>query len=459
MSVYNQIPYINSPYAQTHPSCLFVLGRLSGLNPPAVETARVLEIGASEGENLIGMALVLPSAQFVGIELAQVPVARGRKTIADLGLTNMRLMQMDLLDFDDQFGEFDYIIAHGVYSWTPEVVRDKILAVIDAHLHAQGVGFVSYNTQPAGHVRTMLREMMLYHIGDERDPRARLNRARELLRLLAMGRPEPDPLEQAVAIQAAALLERTDSALCHDDLSEYYKPVSVHEFAAHAARHGLQYMNEASLPDSIPRNLSAESVDRIREMAAGDRIAEQQYFDFARTKRFRQTLLCRGGIGLREGSAEGCYAASAALETEDGAFVSSGETRMTTKHPAPVAYMRRLMSLWPGSERVTEADAPLALELHRVGMIELHGFPGVARNAGEKPAASRFARYQAARGDAQVTTLGHRALELRDEDSRKLLGLMDGTRDRDELAREMDCTREKIDQALEDLIRQQLFTD
>jgi cyclopropane fatty-acyl-phospholipid synthase-like methyltransferase len=158
MSAHDQVPYINSPFAQTHPSRLFVMGRLAGLNPPAVETCRVLEIGANKGENLIGMAMVLPSAEFVGIDLAEVPVTRGQQTIADLGLDNVRLRQMNLLEIDEGFGEFDYIIAHGVYSWTPAEVRDKLLAVVRAHLSAQGVAFVSYNTYPGAHLREMLRE-------------------------------------------------------------------------------------------------------------------------------------------------------------------------------------------------------------------------------------------------------------------------------------------------------------
>jgi protein-L-isoaspartate O-methyltransferase len=459
MSAYNQVSYINSPYAQTHPSRLYVMGRLAGLNPPAVEKCRVLEIGASEGQNLIGMAMVLPSAEFVGIELAEVPVARGQKTIADLGLGNVRLLPMNILEIEEGFGEFDYIIAHGMYSWTPAVVRDKILAVEQAHLDRQGIAFVSYNTHPAGHVRKMLREMMLYHIGGETDPNRKLERARELLRLIEMGRPEPNELEIAVAAQAKELLGRTDSALFHDDLCEVYEPVYFHEFAAHAARHGLQYMGEASLPDSQPRNLGAEAIGRIHEMAGGDRIAEQQYLDFARTKRFRQTLLCHAENTLSEGNSEGCYASAGAQEIEEGVFVSSAETRMTTKHPVPVQYMRRLMSLWPRSERIAPADAALALELHRVGMIELHGFPGVARKAGERPTVSRFARYQAARGDFRVTTLGHRTLELTDEDARRSLGLMDGTRDRAELARETKCSSETLDAGLELLGRHEMFTE
>jgi hypothetical protein len=459
MSAYNQVPYINSPYAQTHPSRLFVMARLAGLDPPPVETCRVLEIGASEGENLIGMAIALPSAEFVGIELAEVPVARGQQTISDLELRNMRLLQMNLLDFGEDFGEFDYIIAHGMYSWTPPVVRDKILAIAEAHLHARGIAFVSYNTHPAGHMRKMLREMMLYHIGAETDARLKLERARELLRLIAIGRPEADALEKAVAAQAVELLERTDSALFHDDLSEMYEPVYFHDFVAHAARHNLQYVSEASLPDSTPRNLDADAVSWIREISSGDRIAEQQYFDFARTKRFRQTLLCHAGSEMSEGTSAGCYASAGSLEIEDGVFVSSAETRMSTKHPAPIAYMRRLIDIWPCSERIEPADAALAQELHRVGMIELHGFQGMAVKPGEKPLASRFARYQAARGDPRVTTLGHRTLTLTDEDARRSILLMDGTRDRAELARTMGCAKETVDEGVESLGRHEMFIE
>lgn len=459
VSVYNQVLYINSPYPQTHPGRLWVIGRLAGLHPPAVETCRVLEIGASEGENLAGMAVVLPKAELVGIELAEVPVRRGQKTIADLGLTNLRLRQMNLLDIDKDFGEFDYIIAHGLYSWTPMIVRDKILAVVKSNLSAEGIAFVTYNTHPAGHVRRMVREMMLYHIGDEADPIKKLDKAREMLRVIAFGRPQPDALEAAVAARASELLEFTDSALLHDDLADVYQPVHLHQFLTHAAQHDLQYVGEANLADSQTRNLAPEVVAKLREMACGDRLREAQYFDFARTRRFRHTLLTHAGPVLSESTAEGCHAATAARETEEGVFVSAAGTRMTTSHPEWIAYMRRLIGLWPRSEPVSAEDAEIALELFRSDMIELHGFAGVARNAGERPRASAFARYQAARGDSRVTTLWHRSMDLADEGGRKLVVLMDGTRDRDELAREMGSSRLVVDQALKVVERHALLTE
>jgi Predicted methyltransferase regulatory domain/Methyltransferase domain len=458
MNAHNQVPYINSPFAQTHPSRLFVMGRLAGLDPPAVETCRVLEIGANRGENLIGMAMVLPSAQFVGIDLAEVPATQGQKAIANLGLGNIQLRQMNVLEIDEGFGEFDYIIAHGLYSWTPADVRDKLLAVVRAHLTAQGVAFFSYNTYPGGYVRKMLREMMLYHIGDEADPTRKLERARELLRILAVGRPQPNAYGAAVAARAAELLERTDSALYHDDLAETYEPVYFHEFVSHAARHHLKTMGEASLVDPDARNFSPDALVRIREMAAGDAIAETQYFDFARTRLFRETLLCHAGNTLHKGNAQGCYAATSAKEIEDGLFLSSSSIKMKSPYPALVEYMRRLIGLWPCSERVAAGDAELGLELFRLGMIDLHGFAGVARRARERPCAGRFARYQAARGDTHMTTLWHCTMGLGNEEARKLVCLLDGSRDRVQLAREMGCSGEVLEAALEVLGRDGMLT-
>lgn len=457
VSAHNEVPYINSPYAQTHPSRLFVMGKLAGLNPPAVESCRVLELGASEGENLMGMAIVLPSAEFVGIELAELPVARGQKTISDLGLSNMRLEQMNILDVDKGLGQFDYIIAHGIYSWTPPEVRDHVLAIARANLNPGGIAYVSYNTYPGRHVYEVLREMMQFHIGEEKNPAMRLQKAREVLRTVATGRPEPDTLDAAVAGYAVELLERTDSALYHDDLCEFYQAVYFHDFVAHASCHGLRIVSEANPQDAVMQNVRPEALAQIREMAAGDRIREEQYLDFARTRKFRQTLLCHAESATGVGSVAGCYAAAIAHEAEDGAFVSPGGMRMTTQHAAPREYLRRLLKKRPGSEEIAAEDADLATRLFQTGMIEIRAFPGIAKLAGDRPCASAFARYQAARGDTRVTTLGHRTMALAGENARKLITLADGSRDRAEIERLMECSRDRLDAALEELGINQMF--
>ena len=72
----------------------------------------------------------------------------GRATIATLQLGNIELRQGDITELGEKDGIFDYIICHGVFSWVPPPVQDKILELCTRNLAPQGVAYVSYNTYP-----------------------------------------------------------------------------------------------------------------------------------------------------------------------------------------------------------------------------------------------------------------------------------------------------------------------
>src|SRR3954471_17103755 len=132
-TAYDDVPYPSTPFPQTHPDRLATLATLFGMRPASVERCRVLELGCGDGGNLIPMALVLPESDFLGVDLAGEPIARGRSTIDALGLRNIEMRQDDLRAFangaDAGQEQFDFIIAHGVYSWVPEDVRDALLHI------------------------------------------------------------------------------------------------------------------------------------------------------------------------------------------------------------------------------------------------------------------------------------------------------------------------------------------
>src|SRR5579875_1534709 len=139
------------------------MAALHGLSPAPIESCRVLEIGCSEGGNLIPMAYALPGATFTGFDLAAQPIARGQERIRHLGLQNIRLFQADLTSVasaPDQggLGEFDYILAHGLYSWMQAPVRDRLLGLCAEHLAPQGIAFISYNALPGAPLRRIMRD-------------------------------------------------------------------------------------------------------------------------------------------------------------------------------------------------------------------------------------------------------------------------------------------------------------
>lgn len=168
---YDEIGYPSFVHPQTFPGRLATIATLLGLRPKDIENCRVLELGCGNGSNSIAFANSLPKSRFVGIDLSEKQIDSGNSILSSVGLTNLTLLQADILGLTRRdLGEFDYIIAHGVYSWTPAAVRDKLLALCRELLTEQGIAFVSYNTLPGFHFRQMARDIAVYHTRNIREP-------------------------------------------------------------------------------------------------------------------------------------------------------------------------------------------------------------------------------------------------------------------------------------------------
>jgi SAM-dependent methyltransferase len=295
MNAYDEIPYPGRQHPQTHPDRMAAVATLAGMAPAPVARCRVLEVGCGDGANLIPMAHGLPGSEFVGIDLADRPVERGREAARTLGLTNLTLATLDLVDFSPEAGPFDYIIAHGVYSWIPAAARDRLLALVASHLAPRGVAYVSYNTYPGCHVRRTVWEMLRRHTDHLADRQARIDQAKELARRLTAGPRGHDALSAPLRAELQHVLSRDPAHLLHDDLAEINEPVYFHEFAAHARRHGLQFLGEAELADSGDGGLAPSARDALDGL---DPLAREQQLDVLMSRRFRQTLLCSGALTL-----------------------------------------------------------------------------------------------------------------------------------------------------------------
>ena len=270
---YTEVPYPGLAFPQTHPDRLALLAILHGLDPAPPDRARVLEVGCADGLNLVAMAGHSPGLTAVGFDL--VDPALGRAAAAQLGLANVTLEQADIAD-GRAWGEFDYVVAHGVYAWVPDAVRDALMALFARSLAPHGVAFVSYNALPGARLRTMLREMVLLHAGAATGLPERLDRARELYEFLApWAENRPDAYGAVLATELERLRRLSKPVLAHDDLGERYEPVWLRDVAAHASRHGLRYLADAEparaarRPPAAGRGRAARRAGRRRPRRLG----------------------------------------------------------------------------------------------------------------------------------------------------------------------------------------------
>ncbi len=288
---YDIVDYPGYALAQAHPDRISTLASLFGIMPPTVESGRILELGCGDGVNLISVAQAMPQAQCFGIDLADSGIKKGQAIATRLGVTNVELKQFDIMDVGQEFGKFDYIIAHGIYSWIPEPVRDKLLAICKANLSQNGVAYISYNTYPGCHLRQMIRGMMKFHVSEMEMPQQKIEQGRALVKFLAeSSTDEPDFYRSILGKEYRRVSQQTESSVFHDDLADTNHPVYFYQFVEHAAKHGLQYLSEAQFFEMQSGIFSPEAVEVVNQIS-DSRVAKEQYLDFLKCRSFRQTLL------------------------------------------------------------------------------------------------------------------------------------------------------------------------
>lgn len=441
---YDEVQYSDNPYPQSHPGQLAVVAILAGLTPAPVGRCRVLEIGCARGGNLIPMAVGLPGSSFVGIDASAAQVEAGRSVIEALDLTNIDIAHRSILDVDAAIGRFDYIIAHGTYSWVPAAVRERILEIMAGQLSPRGVAYLSYNTHPGWRLRGLVRDLMSYHAGRFEQPADRAREARLVLEFLAASAPRVDRTYAAILGQESERIrQRTDAYLLHEYFDEDNEPVYFHEMARRASAKGLRFVGEPQGGLIDIDSLFPDVAAGLRQLAR-DEIEFEQYLDFLIGRSFRQSVFCHEertpGGPPRPGDLAGLDVGAPATGTvprvafRDERLLLAALSRLAEARPATVPWPELVRSACgrigtgPGSTAEQALTSDL-IRCYRLKAIEFRPRDWTfATRIGEKPLVSPLARYQAGLGDT-VTNLRHESLRL-DEFSRAVLRLLDGTRDR-----------------------------
>ena len=484
---YDDLPYDSLPLPETQPDFLAAIAALHAYAAPDPRAARVLELGCASGGNLIPLAFHYPESEFIGIELSRVQAEAGAEFIAQLGLRNARILHADLSALPEGLGQFDYIIAHGVYSWVPPAVQRALLQVCRDHLSPQGLAYISFNVTAGWQKIWPLREALLARTDAALPAPQRVAQARDVLAQLANEWDEPLLLREITHLQSAA-----PSYLFHEFLAEYNAPMSFSAFVAQLEQAGLSYVAEAGPRRAL---VELENTDWLAPQAIRARWLDAETgLDEMLSTRFRRALVSRNDATPAQ-PPEAAHLSQLAFYADlhsddeidlnsDGAqdFINAGGNRFTVTHPLLKAALMALSGAYPAALTYDElidaahvcmnhfaaqgeCDADSfrtalfnLLMLH--GALPAHARTDVAPDYADPPHAHALARMQASSPGWVVSGTWQVGLEL-DAAGRALLTLLDGTHTLPQLTHAMQAVLEKqgvkLDIAsIEALVEQQL---
>src|SRR5690348_8848146 len=242
------VPYLRDFKPMLAPAWLDHVALVAGVEPPPRQNDFAwCDLGCGQGVTAAILAAAHPSGAFYGIDAMPAHIDHARRLGAAARIPNVQFHAVDFTAATDlDLPQFDYIVAHGVYSWVDRSAQRALRRFINRRLKPGGLVYLSYNAMP-GWARDMpfqglLRELAHSTSGDNF---SRVSSAVELARALASaGVPS-----LAASFIVKELQERPEdyapAYLVHEFMPAAWRPLYVTEVRRDMAAIGLDPVGSA----------------------------------------------------------------------------------------------------------------------------------------------------------------------------------------------------------------------
>lgn len=291
------VPYTSGFYRELTPAWLAFTALLGGQRPPDLARPfRWAELGCGGGLTTNIVAATNPHADVWGFDFNPAHIEDAMRLATAAGLANVHFREASFADIarDSGLPQFDFIVAHGVYSWIAPHFRDDLLAFIGRHLAPGGLVYISYNTPtgwdamaPLQHLMRMLAKDM-HGRSDQLMP-AILDRIERLVESEA-GFFRRNPM---MADRLKRLRNANPRYVAHEYLNEHWHPLMFAEVAAQLAAVKCAFIASATLPDNFDNVSIPPGVQPLLAEAHGTELRETLR-DFGNAQSFRRDVFRRG---------------------------------------------------------------------------------------------------------------------------------------------------------------------
>lgn len=297
----HDVPYVAGFTAELMPAWLDFVALVAGFAPPDHNGGFAwCDLGCGRGLTAIICAATHPGGVFHAVDASPQHIADAQAIAGSAGVRNLTLHATDFSDACDLvLPRFQYIVAHGVYSWIDGAAGSAFRRFIDRHLAPGGLVYVSYNAMPGwaadGPFQHLVGALAARQPGDSI---ARFQAAAGTIQDLKRAGAAALLASPMAASEWDKLKETLPPAyFAHEYLAPAWRPLYVDEVRAAMAGIGLAPVGSATLRENFDDFvLRREARDALAVIADPDlRELARDFFIF---QRFRRDVYGRAPVPL-----------------------------------------------------------------------------------------------------------------------------------------------------------------
>ncbi|MBV6631955.1 MAG: class I SAM-dependent methyltransferase [Alphaproteobacteria bacterium] len=297
--------YTTNFYSPLAPESIDQVALFMGKRPARKGKAfRYFELGCGTGLTCILLAATHPEAEFVANDFNPGHVAIAHEIIEALGLTNITITDRSFAEvLADTHEPYDYIIAHGIYTWVSHENREYVTQFIGKNLKVGGYSLVSYNCAGGWSQHDILNVMFKSMLKgkDLSEPNLPNQIFGEISQLFSLD--EGLLQSNSPTVQFMNRLgggEHDPRYVMHEFGNDTWEPVYSHTPIEHMAGKKLDYIGQSNVLDNIPVTGVPAKLHPVLE--GRPKLQREMLVDFAMARIFRSDVYVKGAINQTPGA-------------------------------------------------------------------------------------------------------------------------------------------------------------
>lgn len=399
------VAYTSGFYREISPGWIAAAAMLLGHRPPDLTRPfRYAELGCGHGLSLNVFAASNPNGEFHGFDFNPSHVESGRRLAARAGLANAHFHEMSFGDLaeapEGRFPQFDFIVAHGIWSWVSPAVRQQMAASIRRHLAPGGFVYVSYNNLAGWASLLPVQKFMLeWARVNSGSSTERTQGAINFVKEMAKAEAAFFPANPAVAARLDATANMDPRYLAHEYLNANWDPTTFTQVADVLGEAKVGYVGSATLIENIDAVAVPPNALKLMQGTTDQRLREMMR-DFGANRSFRRDLYRRGTdqppSGEQREMLDGIHIVGTGREKEQNIQIPTGIGQLGLRHDIYGPILERLaqgpMTLLELRQTKALAPQPLSETLQAVAFLMTGGLAHPTIGPAADPAAVATAR-------------------------------------------------------------------